>query len=179
MHECTLPPVQSVLSKQMQTYMHIHMHACASLSPCSMHGASSLSPCPHAAFARLLEATGFTADELLSPDNQDVLTRVRCFVTWQHPCIQSTGAARALRVLHGAVLNAMLAPAHGGATLCSIVSLQVLTYHVVPGVAARAADLSDGQEIPTLNEGQAITASCGAGRAQQSSHEESNALLLL
>lgn len=40
----------------------------------------------------------------------------------------------------------------------------VLSYHVVPGVAAKAADLSDRQVLPTLLEGQNITVSLMEGQ---------------
>ncbi len=33
----------------------------------------------------------------------------------------------------------------------------ILSYHVIPGVAAKAADLTDGQSLPTQDADQAIT----------------------
>jgi hypothetical protein len=46
--------------------------------------------------------------------------------------------------------------------------VRVLTYHVVPSVAAKAEDLSDGQELPTALEGQSLKVHGGwAARLQR------------
>lgn len=44
--------------------------------------------------------------------------------------------------------------------------LTVLSYHLVPGVAAKAADLTNGEQPPTQNSGQNITVDLSSGKVK-------------
>lgn len=103
------------------------------------------------AFAALVAQHNMTVEALL--DNKDVLAEVGQGGTLGSSKQDAIVALLQLGVVHTAAA-ATTSPCWCS---CSFSAAQVLLLHVVPGMAAKEADLYDGQLLPTLLEASNVT----------------------